>query len=99
MDRRFSYSIWIVVILYFGRINADPKNRLTEIVIAGLFPTSYDIEAGQIGRGVRPAVKLALDMVNNNTEILPGYDLQMTWNDTQVRIKKKMLQTELQKLI
>ncbi|CAG2254551.1 GABBR [Mytilus edulis] len=88
MDRRFSYSIWIVVTLYFERIYAEPENRLTEIVIAGLFPTSYDIEAGEIGRGVRPAVKLALDMVNNNTEILPGYDLQMTWNDTQCDMAK-----------
>ncbi|CAC5408731.1 GABBR [Mytilus coruscus] len=88
MDRRFPYSIWIVITLYFGRIYADTENKLTEIVIAGLFPTSHDIDAGKIGRGVRPAVKLALDMVNNNTEILPGYDLQMTWNDTQCDMAK-----------
>lgn len=57
-----------------------------EIVIAGLFPTSHDIGAGSIGRGVRPAVKLALDMINNNTEILTNYVLNMTWKDTEVSI-------------
>ena len=56
----------------------------TEIVIAGLFPTSHDIAAGKIGRGVRPAVQLALDIVNNDTNILHNYQLNMTWNDTQV---------------
>ncbi|XP_033752065.1 LOW QUALITY PROTEIN: gamma-aminobutyric acid type B receptor subunit 2-like [Pecten maximus] len=59
-----------------------------EIVIAGLFPTSRDIPAGAIGRGVRPAVQLALDMVNNDTTILKDYILRMTSNDTECDMAK-----------
>lgn len=55
-----------------------------EIVIAGLFPTSEDIPEGRIGRGVRPAVELALDRVNNDSRILKDYVLKLTWNDTKV---------------
>ena len=74
------FVFWKIVCLYFGWINAE-----TEIVIAGLFPSSHDIDAGKIGRGVRPAVQLSIDMVNNDTALLPGYKLRMKWNDSQVR--------------
>jgi hypothetical protein len=55
-----------------------------EIVIAGLFPTAEDIKEGEIGRGVRPAVELALERVNNDSRILTDYELKLTWNDTRV---------------
>lgn len=37
------------------------------------------------GRGVMPSVKLALDHVNEHSDILANYRLHMWWNDTQVR--------------
>lgn len=39
-----------------------------------------------VGRGVMPSVKLALDHVNEHSDILANYRLHMWWNDTQVRI-------------
>ena len=53
--------------------------------IAGLFPVTADSKEGQIGQGVLPAVELALQHVNAHPYILPGYDLNIIWNDTQVR--------------
>lgn len=38
----------------------------------------------RIGRGVMPSVKLALDHVNEHSDILSNYRLHMWWNDTQV---------------
>lgn len=38
-----------------------------------------------IGRGVMPSVKLALDHVNEHSQILRNYRLHMWWNDTMVR--------------
>lgn len=37
-----------------------------------------------IGRGVMPSVKLALDHVNEHSNILRNYRLHMWWNDTEV---------------
>lgn len=36
------------------------------------------------GRGVMPSVKLALDHVNEHSDILRNYRLHMWWNDTEV---------------
>ena len=56
-------------------------SRRKVLHLAGLFPLSV----GNVGRGVLPAVELAMRHVNNHSSILPGYKLEMAWNDTQVR--------------
>ncbi|CAL1535123.1 unnamed protein product, partial [Lymnaea stagnalis] len=53
---------------------------------AGLFPWSEDIPAGSVGRGVLPAVRIALDHVNNDTRINRKYTLKMAYNDTRVSL-------------
>ncbi|XP_052799052.1 gamma-aminobutyric acid type B receptor subunit 2-like [Mya arenaria] len=53
------------------------------IVIAGLFPLSDRVPEGHIGRGVQPAVELALGMINNETSILPKHHLDIVQSDTQ----------------
>ena len=55
-----------------------------DLHIAGFFPTTYNLSEGAIGRGVVPAVNLALEHINNATQFLPGYTLAIQWNDTQV---------------
>ena len=45
--------------------------------IAGLFSTS-------VGRGVLPAVRLAVQHVNSHLFLLKGFELQMYWDDTKV---------------
>ncbi|OQR70624.1 gamma-aminobutyric acid type B receptor subunit 2-like [Tropilaelaps mercedesae] len=55
-----------------------------DLHIAGFFPTTYNLSEGAIGRGVVPAVNLALEHLNNATQFLPGYTLAIQWNDTQV---------------
>lgn len=36
------------------------------------------------GKSLLPASELAIDMVNKRADLLPGYRLQLIWNDTQV---------------
>lgn len=38
-----------------------------------------------LGRGVMPALRLAVEHVNKHPTILRNYKLHVTWNDTEVR--------------
>ena len=84
--RSVKVSITVLSTLYCAIMCITFKDHHQDIVIAGLFPLSESIKEGEIGRGVRPAVDLALDMINNNTSILPHHYLSLVANDTQVRV-------------
>lgn len=57
--------------------------RTKTLFIAGFFPTSRDIPQGAIGRGVLPAVRLALQHVNESP-LFNKYRLDLVWNNTKV---------------
>lgn len=59
------------------------KKDLT-LYAAGFFPVSTRIPEGAIGRGVLPAVDLALQHINDSPKILPGIHLDLVYNDTEV---------------
>ncbi|ODM95362.1 Gamma-aminobutyric acid type B receptor subunit 1 [Orchesella cincta] len=64
----------------------DTSKSKDSIHIAGFFPTSSlrNVSSeGAIGRGVLPAVKLAIYHINNNNTTLPDYKLHISWNDTK----------------
>ncbi|KAK0040202.1 gamma-aminobutyric acid type B receptor subunit 2 [Biomphalaria pfeifferi] len=71
----------------------DRPNGKPVIYIAGLFPWSDDIPAGAVGRGVLPAVQIALDHVNNDARVNRKYILKMAYNDTRVSFYKITKQT------
>lgn len=54
------------------------------VVIGGLFPLSEKVPEGAIGRGVKPAVDLAKEMINQNKDLLPDHILDIVDNDTEV---------------
>jgi len=67
-------------ILLDGGGGVTEKNR--ELVIAGIFP--MDGFTGWIGGpGCLPAANMALIDVNNRSDILPGYHLDVKWNNSQ----------------
>ena len=78
-----------LVFLHPGFIKTD--SSLENIYIAGLLPVSGDHEMVSVGRGVLPAVELALEHVNSQPDILPYHQLKLTWNDSQVIIEDLLL--------
>ena len=74
----------IVVIIHFTVLCNCGNASKKAIYIAGLFPVSEGIPEGAMGRGVLPAVQLALDHVNNHTGLLDDYHLEIIWNNTEV---------------
>ena len=63
---------------------AAASQRMT-VYAAGFFPVSTKIPEGAIGRGVIPAVELALQHINDSPKVLRGIHLDLRWNDTEVR--------------
>ncbi|KAK3928412.1 Gamma-aminobutyric acid type B receptor subunit 2 [Frankliniella fusca] len=55
-----------------------------DVYIAGFFPFARNVPESRVGRGVMPSVKLAVDHINENQNVLRNYRLHMWWNDTQV---------------
>ena len=51
------------------------------LYIGAFFPFG----GGWDGSGIIPVVEMALDDINAREDILPGYELRMVWNDTQVQ--------------
>ena len=56
----------------------------TEDLYIGTFYAVSVSSKGWSSKGVMPAVQMALDHVNNNQSILPGYTLHEDWRDSKV---------------
>ena len=59
------------------------RQNAKTLYIAGFFSTSRQIAQGSIGRGVLPAVRLALQHVNESP-LFTKYRLDLVWNNTKV---------------
>jgi gamma-aminobutyric acid type B receptor len=81
--------VWGVVVagLVAGGLGQRPSglNKRHDVYIAGFFPYGRHVPESHIGRGVMPAVKLAVDHINESPTVLRNYRLHMWWNDTEVR--------------
>ena len=62
------------------------------LYIGGLFPMTGS-SAAYAGEGLLRVSKLAINMVNNRSDVLPDYRLQLVWNDTKVFIINCILVT------
>ena len=58
-------------------------SKLKTLYIGGIFPMTGGWAGG---KGCRPAVDMALEDVNNRTDILPGFKLEMVANDSRVSL-------------
>ena len=68
---------------------ADNASTLTlAVFLSGITPNGMNSYAESLdGRPFITAVELALELVNNRSDILPGYTLEFTANDSRVSIK------------
>ncbi|XP_041352639.1 gamma-aminobutyric acid type B receptor subunit 1-like [Gigantopelta aegis] len=67
---------FLLQILFF----VPGQTRLKDIYILGLFPMDGDYAGG---KGIKPAVDVTMSYVNSDSNVLPGYRLNMKWNDTK----------------
>ncbi|KAJ8044389.1 Gamma-aminobutyric acid type B receptor subunit 1 [Holothuria leucospilota] len=70
-------------ILQVPVINAQNVTATTAGNIPLYISGMFSMTNGWDGSGVLPAVELALEQINERTDILEGYNLQLVWNDSQ----------------
>lgn len=58
------------------------KDKLTPLHFGAIFPMTGESWNG--GQGGKPAVDMALKDVNARPDVLPGYELIMVFNDSEV---------------
>ena len=80
------YCLFIMLLLQCSRGNCQQQSSADNstkrnLYIGGIFPMTGSWAGGQ---GCRPAVDMALRDVNNHSNLLTGYNLEMVANDTQV---------------
>ena len=77
-----SVSALRILFVYFTA-NLPLINAISTLHIGGLFPMS-GYEPFSAGKSLLSASERAIEMVNRREDVLPGYRLQLIWNDTQV---------------
>ena len=81
-------AVVIAVAVTAAEVTASSGGRRDDIYFAAFFPmkaTTGAPEGSSIGKGVMPAVNLAIKHINQSPHVLPGYKLHMYWNDTEVK--------------
>uniref|UniRef100_A0A8D8WDP6 Gamma-aminobutyric acid type B receptor subunit 1 n=1 Tax=Cacopsylla melanoneura TaxID=428564 RepID=A0A8D8WDP6_9HEMI len=73
-------SIFLLVLLPVYCVIENSDDNVLHI--GGIFPIAGK-GGWQGGQACEPAAKLALEDVNNATDLLPGFKLQLHWNDSE----------------
>ena len=68
----------------FPVVNTVPSHGVKYLTIGAYSPLTGPCWGG--GHVVKPLMELALSQVNNRTNVLPGYELQVVLNDTKVGV-------------
>lgn len=77
-----TYKVWLKLILIV-ECGALIANGLKELHIGGIFPIAGK-GGWQGGQACMPAAKMALADVNEQENLLPGYQLTLHSNDSEV---------------
>lgn len=66
-------------------IPTNSSSNATTVQLTRLYIGAFFDLGTKSGYGSLPMAEQAIDEINNNTEILPGYQLELVVNSTQVR--------------
>jgi gamma-aminobutyric acid type B receptor len=81
METRLDLMFLVAVLL---AVRSNLCNCTKKDLWIGAFLTVDISDGGWSSAGVLPAIEMAIDDVNNNSQILADYDLRMEWRDTKV---------------
>lgn len=73
------FGVWLLLV--FGGSVVETK---TPLYIAGLFPLSPGGWIENYGNQSLISVSMAIDLINNRSDILPEHELILVYNDSKV---------------
>lgn len=83
MVSRMTTVLLLITLTKSMQASEEATDNRTTLYLLGLFPFSDPWPGGET---MLPAVQIAIEHINNRSDILPGYRLALIWEDTEVRI-------------
>ena len=74
----------LMVCLITSLEHPERTRGMKDLYLLGLFPIGGDVWPA--GEALLLAIHMALEQVNNRTDILPGYRLNLIYRDTMVSV-------------
>jgi len=80
------FRLWILIGIIFGVAAGNKRSydELKELHVGALFPMEAGAGGWPGGVACRPAVEMAINDINNNSEILDGYVLKLHHYNSKV---------------
>ena len=75
-------SLLLLQLLLVLEETSGTSDEKVPLYLGGYLPMAGPSWNG--GLGILPGIEVALDYVNNHTDLLPDHELRFIWNDTQV---------------
>lgn len=85
-------AVFLLLSCFSTRSSLVSADDIKTLYIGGLFPITGSSTAWD-GKSLLDISEEAINMINNRSDVLPGYQLQLFWNDTKVFIIICILQT------
>ena len=76
-----AWCLSVVLALFSRQTEAEPFR----LHIGGFFGVDVGKDGAWSSAGAIPAVQMALEHVNNNTDVLAGFSLGYIWRDSKAR--------------
>ena len=74
-------SLFLLVLCHHGALAVCPGDAAPPVPLRFGFMTAVDPRSDYVLAGIIPSVNLALELINNSTSILPGYNLSYNAGD------------------
>ena len=76
-------AVFLLLSCFSTRSSLVSADDIKTLYIGGLFPITGSSTAWD-GKSLLDMSEEAINMINNRSDVLPGYQLQLFWNDTKV---------------
>ena len=85
-ERTPAHYLWVKVLLWTCIMSVcvcgASEDAKIPLYVGGLWPMTGPGWRG--GAEALPAIELAVEVLNNSTDILPNHEIKLIWNDTRV---------------
>ena len=81
MEYLYICATAVTYILFYLGQGSNPN---VETIVVGYLPAVKGEVPGRQGISISGAATLAIERINNDTNLLPGIKLKLVWNDTEV---------------